>query len=1124
MASVVEDLPRATVRERLAVAAAEARNWAICLVAVGLLFKVAWIVLCAADGALHLQGWEWVALPVLGSYQHLLFGLVCFSLYLLLLIPSVMLRPLRVVGFLLLSAFQVAGVLYFMTALRMALLLGTPPTFGLMQAGAQGGVLGSSMIRPENLPYTIGGGLLAAATVFASLRLNRRWSSWPEAPKLLLALGALALWVTTGLVAMAHVHSELHHAQTEPVSFLVREYLEQRAEREAAPVVEHDPEAFRVELLYGESPNEATSEAFHNLDRWRQTNRNVVLIILESVAAHNASYYGPVRVDGELRDTTPNIAALRDHMLLMENHYAVHPTSMEDLFAIACSLYPYPLRPAITAVNPRIPCQSMPEILSQAGYTAGLFHSGHFSFWRKDDFFGDRGFSVMYDADTMPDRQGAYEYNWGLDERVTAQAIAEFIREHRDEPFFVEYIPVFPHSPYTIPSEEFELFGDGHLDNYHDSLRFVDGALQIIFDALREEELMDDTLLIVVADHGEAFNEHPGNRSHSAFIYEENIHVPFGIHNPILFPEPQTISRVTTHPDILPTVADLLELERGPAWQGRSLLEDGASRLAYFFSCSGRQLVGLRDGRYKVIWNLTSRSLQLFDLERDPGEQHDLSSLMSDRVGPYQRMLSQWRSYQLALIPRFGFQRDGADRGVRWVADLRPARRYQPHNYDPVADHSVAGRDLAINGISHDHGVGMHADAWYAYDISDLDALRLVGRVGRDSRMRRGLIQASIFLDGRLAFDSGRLRASTPAMAFDLDVEGVDEVAFVVWNGGDTGRSDHLNWADLHLSTEPDEVFTPGRTVAIESLEPVGTRASGSEARSLASIGEVVIDGEELTDGIALPEGSAIRYDLRPLGATRITGRLFPVGLNGGTPPSSFRILFDGRLAWRREPERIDEPASFALDVPEGTRLLTLRTGYGEGAEPAVAELSIETSDEALASARASLAVSEPRVWDLALLPPASAPGETRQVGWARAPDGSWLALEGEDAPHSFWHRPGASLTYHTADVGARRLLGHVTVIGPESCHLRALLRDGDEVLWQSELLSPESEPERFEVSLVGHEEIIVGAIGEGEACAVVWAEPMLSPNEVSSGDEDSAGDGGSVSEGAGHDQSAAGR
>ena len=88
---------------------------------------------------------------------------------------------------------------------------------------------------------------------------------------------------------------------------------------------------------------------------------------------------------------------------------------------------------------------------------------------------------------------------------------------------------------------------------------------------------------------------------------------------------------LTNHPDILPTIADLVGLPRQPAWQGRSLLEDGRSQLVYFYSASGRQLVGLRDGRWKLIWNRTTRTTQLFDLEEDPGETRDLTAELVNR-------------------------------------------------------------------------------------------------------------------------------------------------------------------------------------------------------------------------------------------------------------------------------------------------------------------------------------------------------------------------------------------------------------------------------------------------------------------------------------------------------------
>ncbi len=1085
----------------LAEITARARSWALCLFVTGILVKLAWIVWCVVDGTLTLRGWEWATLPLISTYQHLLFGVACFGLYVILMLPGLLAQPLRAAGVVIVTAFQVAAVLFFVAALRMSLVLGTPPTFALLEAGAQGGVLGSSLIQPENLPFTLAGATLATLTVLASVALGRRWSTWPGTPRLALGIGALALWVTAGSVVAAHAHSELHHAHTEPVSFFLSELFQQRAERHVGAAVTHDPEAYRTSFLYDVAPVERTGRHANNRERWRQTKRNVVLIVLESVHAKNASFYGPVVTDGEERETTPNLTALREHMLLAKNHYAVHPTSMEDLFSIACSLYPYPLRPTITEVNPTIPCGSMPELLVDAGYVAGLFHSGHFSFWRKELFFSDRGFSVMLDADMMPNRAGAYEYNWGIDERVTARAIAEFIREHREESFFVEYIPVWPHSPYRVPSSEFEVWRGGErIDDYHNALHFLDHSIEVILDALRDEDLMDDTLLVVVADHGEAFDEHPGNRSHSAFVYEENIHVPLGFHNPILFSGAPAVQRVTNHLDILPTVADLLDLPRAPAWQGRSLLEDGPSRMTYFYSVSGRQLVGLRDGRWKVIWNRTTRRTHIFDLLEDPGEQQDLSEQFADRIGPYHQLLSRWRTYQLALIPRFGRQNADVDDGIYWLADLRPSLAYQPHPYDPVADHSVAGRDLQIDWVPYEHGLGTHADSWYTYDLEGLNAERLVGRVGRDRRMQIGQLRAYVFVDGVLAIGSGPLRAGTPAVGFDIDVSNAQQVTFAAWVDEDTGRSDHVDWVDLRLITSAESGSDREAPISLAGVRPSGANGPGLEARDIAALphGRIQLSDERVDDGLVIPGGATLHYDIRPLGATGLRGRLYPDGHGEGAPAELVEILIDDEEVWSAHTSRMEAPRDFDVEIPIEARLLTLRTSSTteEAAQIVLGQLILETSDDARAARRELMAHIEPRSWELALVPPVSA-SSSSLMGWSRLPDGTPLRVEDRDVTHSFWMRPTGRATWRLQRLGTRHITGHVAALGSESCRIEARIAVGAQRLWTSGELRPGRAPRAFTVEFGDALPTLEATTSDADAtedCRLLWIDPVVRP------------------------------
>jgi hypothetical protein len=72
--------------------------------------------------------------------------------------------------------------------------------------------------------------------------------------------------------------------------------------------------------------------------------------------------------------------------------------------------------------------------------------------------------------------------------------------------------------------------------------------------------------------------------------------------------------------------------------------------MALFFTDYSLSHVGLRDGRWKFLHELQSNRSKLFDLERDPGELHDVSLAHADMVSFYVRTLTDWAAAQKALI------------------------------------------------------------------------------------------------------------------------------------------------------------------------------------------------------------------------------------------------------------------------------------------------------------------------------------------------------------------------------------------------------------------------------------------------------------------------------------------
>jgi arylsulfatase A-like enzyme len=257
-----------------------------------------------------------------------------------------------------------------------------------------------------------------------------------------------------------------------------------------------------------------------------------------------------------------------------------------------------------------------------------------------------RGYQTLEDAGNIG---GDHESSFGIDEPSTVRRILRWIdAAPGDRPFLVSYLPIAGHHPYETP-EAGPFSTDREIDCYRNALHYSDAALGQLIDGLRRRGLYDKTLFVIFGDHGEAFGQHPGNFGHTLFIHEENIRVPYVIAAPGLIHEAVRIHRVASLVDTAPTILDLLGYSVPNGYQGRSLL-DGQTNIALLCTDYSLGFLGLRDGRWKAIYQLESNQTQLYDLENDPDETRDLAARFPEQVEAYRNHLQHWAASQKYLI------------------------------------------------------------------------------------------------------------------------------------------------------------------------------------------------------------------------------------------------------------------------------------------------------------------------------------------------------------------------------------------------------------------------------------------------------------------------------------------
>jgi arylsulfatase A-like enzyme len=340
---------------------------------------------------------------------------------------------------------------------------------------------------------------------------------------------------------------------------------------------------------------------------------NVVIVILESTAAQYLGLYGAAD------DPMPNLTKLGADAVVFDAAYAVYPESVKGLYSTLCSRTPE--MSASIEASLASPCSSLPRTLGAAGYRTGLFHAGRFGYLGMDALVAQSGFDTAQDAGAIG---GVVHSSFGVDESSTVARTIEWMQDAEDSrPFFAMYLPAAGHHPYasTVPG----LFkGQTEFDRYRNSIHETDLALGKLASELANPKISRPTLLVVFADHGEAFGQHEGNTGHTLAVWEENIRVPMMVSIPGVTKGQRRVASPASVLDIAPTVLDLAGLNAPPDFEGGSLLEP-TRRMAPFFADYSREILGLRDGCWKIQYDRRDERTQLFDLCDDPAETSDVA-------------------------------------------------------------------------------------------------------------------------------------------------------------------------------------------------------------------------------------------------------------------------------------------------------------------------------------------------------------------------------------------------------------------------------------------------------------------------------------------------------------------
>jgi arylsulfatase A-like enzyme/Flp pilus assembly protein TadD len=379
---------------------------------------------------------------------------------------------------------------------------------------------------------------------------------------------------------------------------------------------------------------------------------NVILITIDTLRADHVGCYGAQSVK------TPTLDALARDGVVFERAIAQVPLTWPSHAVILTGTYPFQNGVQDFTGQPLAPqFRSVAQAFKQAGYATGAVVSA---------FVVDRSWGLGRGFDFYDDAFSAETFRQkdiGLVDRRAEDSVAHalaWLKKTPRRPFFLWLHLYDPHSPYD-PPEPYRTEYAGHL--YDGEIAYADHELANLAVWLKQSKLYDSTLIVATSDHGESLGEH-GEDEHGFFVYNATTHVPLivkppaaGGHQPGRRREPVETTAIAASLLQLAGVKDSIErqVQAKSLFAASSDNPDAAySETFYPFSSFGwSPLHAVESERFHYI---DAPLPELYDLDSDPGETHNIASQQPATVAILKEKLQQ----RLANNP---FQRHDATPG-----------------------------------------------------------------------------------------------------------------------------------------------------------------------------------------------------------------------------------------------------------------------------------------------------------------------------------------------------------------------------------------------------------------------------------------------------------------------------
>jgi lipoteichoic acid synthase len=363
--------------------------------------------------------------------------------------------------------------------------------------------------------------------------------------------------------------------------------------------------------------------------------KSVLLLVLESTRWDATSVHVP-----ELA-TTPRLAELAKAGMTVERTLVDMPHTSKALISILCGYSPRWSVEITEAEAGGLSRPCLPHVLGELGYDRAFFQAATGRYENRHQLALNAGFDEVRTRESY-DETGFEETNYlSVEDKVMLKPIDAWLGQRGDKPFLLTVLTCITHHAYGLPSDyvlrEHEKnparvggrmprpFSD--YNRYLNAVTYADELLGELIEALRRRGQLDDTLIVVVGDHGQGFYEH-GQKGHNTVIWDEGLRVPLVFHNPTLLPEPTVIEGLRRQVDIAPTVLSLLGVAHSPSlFEGRELRGTAGYERVHSTCWYDRRCAAETTLERRIVENYDHRPMEVYDLVADPFERRNLLTI-----------------------------------------------------------------------------------------------------------------------------------------------------------------------------------------------------------------------------------------------------------------------------------------------------------------------------------------------------------------------------------------------------------------------------------------------------------------------------------------------------------------